>query len=107
MSRHSVRPGIPFVAADAVEGACFPVEEQVRAEEGEADEDVQAEEDSGEAGAARRCRQPRLPTAQRGENTRPLTYHIAVGVSIASAAKARSISIVRSKGQTPAKKCRG
>ena len=65
--RHCVSPSIPNVAAYALEGSCFPVEGQDVAEEGEQDEDVQAEENSGEVEAARRCRQPRTPSARERE----------------------------------------
>jgi hypothetical protein len=41
----------------------------------------------------------RLP--ERGKNTNGLTFHIVVGVSIASAAKERNTSTARSKEPTP------
>ena len=41
------------------------------------------------------------------ENTRPLTYHIVVGVSTASAAKVQSTSTVRSRGLTLARRYHG
>ena len=64
IDQQRIRPDKSITAAGTIDESCFPVEGQEGVEEAEADEDVQAEEDSGEVQAARRCRQPRTPTAE-------------------------------------------
>ena len=66
LSRHCVRPIFDIdMPADNRKGeSCYPVDEQEEARGAEVEEDLQGEEDSGEAAAARTVNQPRMPTAK-------------------------------------------
>ena len=66
LSRHCVRPifDIDMPADDRKGESCYPVDEQEEARGAEVEEDLQGEEDSGEAAAARKVNQPRMPTAK-------------------------------------------
>ena len=88
LSRHCVRPIFDIdMPADASKGeSCFPVDEQEEARGAGVEEDLQGEEDSGEAAAARSVNQPRMLLLRRERCTSLPIARTEAGASIAFAA---------------------